>query len=322
MLINFLRSVALVRRAFPKNSLLAMAKYLSRSALHPCASWQWHAAITTNALLSQAVQQRPRMYMKPLRPYLSSNFQPLDRVAALASHYEFVARRLGSAFLADAAHGQGISLAVLTSPAGNRYTAHLACTDTFDREGEFVLTLQRDIDRQRVACVAFSIVTFGDTSRLHIGCLQGATRDGGNTLVKQATKDFHGIRPKNILIDSIYALAASWSIQRIAAVGNGQRVMGGGCGQVRADYDSFWQELGGNEIPGEHYVLPPTLHHRSLNEVPSQRRSEYRRRQELRQFLAAQIFDALASRTTSVARAAIPALGNFDAPAWKTAAAA
>ena len=319
MFINFLRSIALVWRAFPKNSLLATVKYLARSALHPWTSWRWHAEIGANPLLLQAARQQPRIFMKPLRPYLNKTFAPRARVAALASHYEFVARRLGPSFLAAAAHGRGIAVATLSASEGRRYSAHLASTDTFDREGEFVLSLQCDAARQRVACVTFSIVNIGDAPRLHIGCLQGPPRASGKALVKQATRDFHGMRPKNVLIDALYTLAGSWSIQRIVAVGNQQRIMGGGCDQVRADYDSFWQELGGKELPGEHYQLPAALHHRSLDEVPSQRRSEYRRRQALRQTLAAQIFESLALASADVVRAPIADWERFDVPAWQPA---
>ncbi len=95
--------------------------------------------------------------------------------------------------------------------------------------------------------------------------------------------------------------------------------MGGRCDQLGADYDSVWQELGASEQPGEHYQLPVALHPRSLDEVPSQRRSEYRRRQELRQLLAAQIFESLAAASADVVRAPMPDWGRFETPAWQPA---
>ena len=300
-----------VRSAFPHKRWLAAGKFLLRCALHPLVTRDFFAAIENNSSLSRFICHRPRILLKLQRPYLNRAYAPRARLNALLSHYEFADKYFDREFIDKVAGTEGLCLAQVLASDGLSYSIRLTSTDTFDREGELLLSIEQDGERQRVACVAFSITSREHCRQIEIGCLQGARPERGKELVKRATKNFHGVRPKNLLLDALYALAGAWDIDHVMAVGNTDRIFGGStfaCAPVFADYDQFWRELDGVETTGDQFLLPKKLRHRSISEVPSGRRAEYRRRLALREHLSTQIRAQIpvTDSTTSRQRAAIP----------------
>lgn len=51
--------------------------------------------------------------------------------------------------------------------------------------------------------------------------------------------------------------------------------------QMHADYDAFWESLGGERIKGNYYTLPLAIARKSEAEIASKKRAEYRRRYAL-----------------------------------------
>lgn len=263
----------------------------------PVVTRDWFAEIDKNAVLAHFVLHKPRLLLKLQRPYLNRHYRPRARLNALVAHYEFLARTLSNELIDRLANGDGLCLARVATAGGRDYNLRLSGTDTFDREGELLLTLEQDVGRQRVACIAFSVTHKDGRPQLEIGCLQGATVQAGKELIKQSTKDLHGLRPKNLLLDALYALAQSWGIPWIVAIDNGNRIYRSGnadSNQVFADYDCFWRELGGVQGKNGQFLLPAQLVHRPPAAVASSRRAEYRRRQDLRESVTRQLWIQLA----------------------------
>ena len=71
-----LRSSASIARAFPSYRLRATAKYWLLSSIHPVVAWQLHSAMQDNTVLSQFVQSKPQLLMKPLRHYFNRTYLP------------------------------------------------------------------------------------------------------------------------------------------------------------------------------------------------------------------------------------------------------
>lgn len=308
-MIGLLRSSAAVRRAFPGKALIATTKYLLRGSLTPWVTREWLAAIERNPALAAFVEKKPRMLLKPQRPYLNRTYDARARLDSLLAHYRFVDACLPDDLIGDLAAPHGRGVAYFTGGDGDGYTLRLCGTDRFDREGELLLCLERDLGRQRIGCLAFTVTGEEPARRLEIGCLQGAESGEGRELTRRATRDFHGVRPKNILLDAAYALASGWNIYRLEAVDNAARIYGNGLygeNSVFADYDAFWRELGGLSASAGRFQLPRALSHRTPEDVPSRRRAEYRRRAALRETLALQIHARLAMTPDPRVRAPAP----------------
>lgn len=112
-----------------------------------------------------------------------------------------------------------------------------------------------------------------------IPCMQGL----GNGLevrekIKETTKKNFGLRPQNLLLETLRILARFWGISTILAVRQTQQVRYRPFGKKKyfVDYDAMWQDLGG-EIDSDYYKLVE-VKQKDLSEIPSQKRSMYKKR--------------------------------------------
>jgi uncharacterized protein VirK/YbjX len=133
----------------------------------------------------------------------------------------------------------------------------------------------------QVSYAQFSIINGGRT--IAIGCLQGAANNAGLDAVRDLTRQCHGLRPKNLLLSMVRAVAEALGMEQVYGVSNGAHVFAGIANKVKADYDGFWLEAGGTETEDGFFELPPREPHRDAADVESKRRSEFRRREALRQ---------------------------------------
>ena len=287
---RFLDSIPLVWAAFPRHKLQRTAKYLIRSLWMPNVTAAWLNELFGTPLLYKLVTKRPRLLFKVHRSYLTKTYQPLDRLSALRAHYGFLATT--NPLLLQSlvnAPSNTITLSRLLSrhfPETDSYLLTLAITDFADREGECLLTLVQENGHKRIASLAFTItksaVNHGEIS---IGCLQGAEQPFGAVSMKQATQDLYRWRPKNVLLEAVYAMADVWQIEHIRGVSNRTGVFNSdqrGHQHVFADYDAFWTACGGALVDSGCYQLPARLMHRTIDEVPSHHRSEFRKRTQLK----------------------------------------
>jgi hypothetical protein len=297
--LTLLRSAGCIQRASPDKPFAAVSRYLLRSFLMPTITREWLDHIERNPTLAEFAACKPRILVKLQRPYLNRRHDARSRLDLLVAHYHFVHIHLPRDLIRDLISPHGRELALFSGRLGRCYALRLSSTDRFDREGEMLLSIECAATHRRIACLAFSVCGNWPSRQLEIGCLQGAAGIESRELTRETTRDLHGVRPKNLLLDAIYALADAWRISRIHAVSNESRIYGpDGCDTgdraVFADYDAFWRELGGTMAAG-HFVLPPALSHKGVDEVPSSRRAEYRRRKELREGIASRVCGSLAT---------------------------
>jgi hypothetical protein len=94
---------------------------------------------------------------------------------------------------------------------------------------------------------------------------------------------------------ALYALVRGYGLGGIHAVTNASHIHQArwlSRNKVQADYDQFWGEMGGvRDRSG--YVLPDCMARKTLAEIPSRKRAQYRRRHELEDALISQIQAAL-----------------------------
>lgn len=262
-------------------------RYLLHGVWHPAASRRWSVFATRNPLLKTWLDHHPRMLLKPLRPYVSRTHDFPARVEAIVGHYATLPEKVSSHALDLLLRGSAVPVAALPGKLGGSYSISLRRTEKFDKEGELILELA-DESHHPIYCLVFSFDPSRERLALRIGCVQGPRgNEGGRELIKSATKDLHGIRPKNLLIDALCALARVWGVGELFAVSNANRIYRSV--HTVADYDTFWKELGGLRAGDGFFLLPPSTHHHDLTDVPANHRSQYRRRMQLREELERQI---------------------------------
>lgn len=150
------------------------------------------------------------------------------------------------------------------------------------REGHLTLSLFKG--DFRAFTIAFSLFNWPETE-LFIGGIQGRNDDRILGLYRDLTKEFHGVRPRDLILELLRLFALRIGVRRIDAVADACKISRhpyfGKKGTLGLDYDEVWLERGGERVAETHYQLPLAGTRRDLNEVAAKKRSMYRRRYEM-----------------------------------------
>lgn len=157
-------------------------------------------------------------------------------------------------------------------------------------EGELCIQLS-DAGDHPIYRLILSVID--DRPTIAIGCIQGPGGQNGKDVVRDLTKNMHGMRPKQLMLSLAYAFAQHFGIQRILAVSNTAHPLRRARDRFQADYDAFWLEQKGSDLGDGWFMLPEALGRKSEAEVPSNHRSAFRRREAMRIEAERLLIDAL-----------------------------
>jgi len=164
------------------------------------------------------------------------------------------------------------------------------------REGQAVLDLF--IAETRIFSLAFSLRDEQGLTAV-IGAIQGRDIEGALDTYRELTGALHGMRPRDFLVEMFRALCATLGVQRIVAVSDASRHHRSPYfGKVTdkrfpLDYDEVWTERGGTALDDDFFALPVKPTRRSIEEIPSKKRSMYRKRYEMLDRLEAKLAQAV-----------------------------
>lgn len=252
--------------------------YLQAGALAPI------VGARPGTALHRYVQERPETVGFLIWPYQCASWGAAERLRRLTEHFEIL-DGIGQPF-PFSIHDKLLLWDLEAYSPGVRII--LDQPQWLFREG--MLALNLFCGEHRAYSLAFSLYREGDRVGAFIGGLQGRSTDGSLERYKDLTKCFHGMRPRDLLLDCFRMIAPALKAQRILAVSDDHRYLrhayfGGGGDANHADYDAVWVERGGRRVDASHFELPLAVSLRSLDEVPSKKRAQYRRRNEMLQEL-------------------------------------
>ena len=295
----YLQAITLRSGLEPKSplswaSITKALKLHARAMSAPRVTRGWLELLNSHPALRELASTQPRLIHKVYRPWLSKRLCQRRRLAALGDHYRFIVQQgLGDAVVQAAR--DGLQLASFAGKSGAHYTIELRAVVPMEREGELVLQLM--CEGSLVYSLAFSFVLEGLQRQVGIGCVQGAKTGVGLELAREATRELHGLRPKNLLVRLASQLGHACGCEHLVLVGNHNRTV---CaqslrrGKVKADYDSLWQELGASQRTDGDWQLDCTaLQAPDMEEVPSKKRAEVRRRHDLMTQVNAAVLSSL-----------------------------
>lgn len=274
------------------------AKLSIRATLHPVATGAWLAFLNSDVFFSDMVATRPRLVGKIYRPYHSNTMSCMQRVSALIDHYRFI-QRLGWGPVTLQAATAPSEVASLPGKSGEPYRLQLCAVEPMEREGELTLRLLRG-DILIYSC-AFTFIQTGHGMKLGIGCLQGPRGEHGLELIRAATRDLHGLRPKHLMVKLLGSLGYEVGCKQMQLVSNRNRVVlrAQRQGKVHANYDDFWLSCGAQLAEDGNFQLPcAPIEPPDLQDTPSHRRSAARKRHEVLSHLATALRTSL-NRTAS-----------------------
>jgi uncharacterized protein VirK/YbjX len=219
-----------------------------------------------------------------------------QRMEMLMAHYRFVCRQGLAPLVAQAARAP-VVLARFHGRSGGEYRIELSAIGSYEREGEMILQLSDG--ELPVYSTVFSFVARDGGTELGIGCIQGPKGQDGLERIRLATRELHGLRPKNLLVRLAREIGHLYGCERMLLVANANRTVRSATrqGRVHADYDATWEEMGAQRgADGNYGMSCGPLEAPVLEEVASKKRAEVRRRHELMVQLAAMVAASMAVR--------------------------
>ena len=249
-------------------------------------------------LLGYYLSCQTNLPCKLQRPYLASCLSQQERFEALAYHYDFLARHPDS--MTKAFYNPNIAFVLADVKVKNDANIKIAiqARNKFAREGEISLYFY-DNDGIDLATVTFTIMQYQQKTTLFIAGLQGTGHREARIRVQQATKQCYGLFPKRVALEAALVIARYFNLEQIVAVGNKTHIYNNWRYNTRqerilSDYDDFWLTIDGKQDSNGLFILPNQIYRKSLDEIASKKRSEYRNRYALLDQLENSITENLA----------------------------
>jgi uncharacterized protein VirK/YbjX len=269
-------------------------KFLLRTLLFYRPTHRMLDSLSQRPNFMQLLNAQVTLPSKPHRQYLTLGMSAAQRADAVISHYQFV-DSLGNTRLADAMTAPDeVPLLQLQGKDDAVFTLSASCARKAEREGETTLWLH-DNSRTLLASVTFSVARDAAGWQLVIGGLQGPRRDVPHEVIKHATRACYGLFPKRLLMEFIWLLASRTNMTAVYGVSDNGHVFRALRYRLskgrhfHASYDEFWSSVEGVKETKWRWRLPLQLERKSIEEIASKKRSEYRRRFQLLDSLAEQV---------------------------------
>jgi len=241
------------------------------------------------------------LMLRPMRSYLWRDLSVAGRKQAQLAHFGWFLKRYPLDAVQAFFQCNGHEVFSQSHPEGVIRVVLLP-SRALGREGELELHLK--LNEVSVMRSAFSILPTqllgfaGDGFVMVVGNMQG--RRSVSEAVKVITQKMERTRLQNILMTALQGLASGWQLVGMVGVSDAAHVYSGYRSlsqRVGQSYDSLWQELGSTgALSKTHWNLPIQWVARSEQDVPSNKRSQLRRKNEIRQ----KIFDEVARNSAGL----------------------
>lgn len=283
---QYLRFVATVASVstfcYPSGSrkwLSRRAKLVALAAIRARATRPWLRAAGSCALLQRVVAQRPELLEKPFRPLGAFGLGFGERARLVLEHYAVMHATLPVGVCDRIYLSGGLNW----SFADGRYQLRLADPGPNPKEGELAFYWIDTETGANLTQLSFYLRRGADGPEIFIGGLQGPMNEASREWIRTATKTNEGLRPKDVVMEALLAFAAHIGVRRIAAVSRANHVgrQRRTPREIQADYEGFWMEYHGTPLPDGNIEVPVVQPVRDIAEIPSKKRSAWRRKQEL-----------------------------------------
>ena len=261
-------------------------KFLLRSLLFWSSTHRMLDALARRNDFDQLLASQITLPSKTHRQYLMRGMNANARANAIITHYQWIDSLRDAVLIAALTGPQEQSIVEFHAKDGVSYNVNAMNASKAEREGECTLWL-RDNENTLLASVTFCVTRENGEYALVIGGLQGPRRSVSRDVIKQATRACHGLFPKRVLMEVLFQLATLSGMKAIYAVsdeGHIFRALRYRLSKGRhfhASYDEFWASIDGQKRSTFSWQLPLHMERKSLEEIASKKRAEYRRRFEL-----------------------------------------
>ncbi|HIH5004392.1 DUF535 family protein [Klebsiella oxytoca] len=288
-------AVAAVKEWRKHNKFICQVKLSYKKVLRKCREisltggkykeYQTLCASYACAKLTGATEGLVNFEDKPFKAYLNKKMSKRAKLDIAHGALNFIEKSFRSEALPQLYDMANFGRTLIAIPLKNGSSIDVKLlASPFQEEGELMLLMF--LGDKRVYSICFSCT---DDGRAWIGGIQGG-KDIDNEEVKALTKELHGTRPKNLIITLLYGFLAFFNIKEIYAIDSDFHVKSD---RVKTRYSELWLEIGGEKHRRGWYKLPPTEIKKSLEEVKSKHRSQFIKREGLKELAQLDLAAAL-----------------------------
>ncbi|MGQ0286270.1 VirK/YbjX family protein [Pasteurellaceae bacterium 22721_9_1] len=221
-----------------------------------------------------------------LSSYCDKRCNAKQRLDLIIANLNVIEEKLGKELLNLLLEKQSIILADLTE----ELSLNLNINNIDPFEGFFSLNIQDKRTRQSIYDASF---TFLNPNQLLIASIQGPKGENAQDLVRNATKNLHGVRPMFMLINGFKLLAQKWHCELLGIPHKYQaKYRWNDSTKLLFNYDEFWQENGA-ALNDAYWQIPCHIEQKPLEEIASKKRSMYRKRYNMFDQMQEQIHQVL-----------------------------
>ena len=244
-------------------------RYRLRSWLHWQAVKKFESVVNKKPWLVDLLNQRANFSYPLVHRFLDKRFNTIQRFDAMCDNLTFLPEKLTALGLPPLWQ-QAISFGEVIPD----FEMRLTITDYQPMEGFWTLELVHSPSQELVY-----LLTFGKVQQaLLIAVIQGPNFEGSKEMVKLLTKKCHGLRPAYLMVEAMKALtnvlgySALWGIphkyQNKSRFVQSKRYV--------VDYDAIFAESAGTLK--DYWELPLHFETKNMDDIPSNKRSMYRKR--------------------------------------------
>lgn len=228
-----------------------------------------------NPLLAREFLRTPRIRQFLYRKYVNRHWRAAQRMEAIEEHYNLVRTTAPLLNLAPDEYIDLVKLDVLQ----NNLRVVMDRPHWMNREGEMGVSLF--LGTERVYTAMFLLRGTPADMKLIIGCVQGKSLDTGSNLYKELTKELHGMRPRDFLLNLVTIISEKLGCREILGISDKAHFSKHWYSRAfkHAAYDTIWEEHGGVRTDDRQFFsLPTKIIKRADAEITAKKRALYRRR--------------------------------------------
>lgn len=255
------------------NTFKKKIKYIVRNLIYYKYSKKLAQFIMNDEYLKDKIYNYPVLCSKIHRPYITNSFKMKEKLEIIISSYTFLNKYFNKKFLLEIFKKSIYKICEIEGKNEEKLIFYFKIYTDFEKEGEFNIICENQEGEQ------FSKLTFAvNNQKIIIGGLQGMQKNGNTEEIKKTTKNFYGIFPKRLVIEVLYSLFSNYD--KIAVGNKGHiylslRYKFKKSRKINADYDEFWESIGSEKIDSIFWALPVKIFRKSIEDIPSKKRSQY-----------------------------------------------
>ena len=254
--------------------------FVIRCLLHPQKMKRLQRFFFSNEKLARIAEAYGFVYEQPTRAFFYNKSTFDERIRLVEEHMTYLTEHLKGDTAVDLYRKQPVEL-WQSQDEGDPLTLKLSYHPGQRKEG--LMSVWLDYEGQALYQMMFWIARDkAGAWSLFIGAMQGPNMDHSREVIKKITKRCHAYRTKNLILHATQEVAKALGLKRIYAVTNYGYYANNHVRRdrkLKTDFGKFWEESGGRLCEDKRfYELPMTEYRKTMEEIPTRKRANYRKR--------------------------------------------